>query len=120
MHDLSGHVGKPEIASAEPVGQAFVIDAEQVHDGGVEIVDVHRLRFVFEVVAVVVGGAVFDAAFDAASGHGEGEAARVMVAAAGTLRVSGAAEFAAPDDEGVVEHAPHFEIADERGRWLVG
>ena len=34
------HVGQPEIAALEAVGQLRVVEAEQVQDGGVEIVDV--------------------------------------------------------------------------------
>ena len=63
-----------------------------------------------DVVAEVVGLAVDRAALRAAAGHPHGEAARVMVAAVvlvgqAALRVDRAAEFAAPDDERVVEHA---------------
>jgi hypothetical protein len=32
----------------------------------------------------------------------------------------GAAELAAPDDEGVVEEAALLEIGDERRGWLIG
>ncbi len=35
------------------------------------------------------------------------------------LAVDGAAELAAPDDEGVIEHAALLEIADEGGAGLV-
>ena len=64
-----------------------------------------------DVVAVVVGLAVGDAGFDPATGHPDGEAARVVVAPVVfigelALAVGGASELAAPDDEGLVEHAP--------------
>ena len=34
------HVGQAEIAALEAVGQLGVVEAEQVQDGGVEVVDV--------------------------------------------------------------------------------
>ncbi len=62
---------------------------------------------------------------NAAAGQPDGEAARVVVAAVvgggeRALRVGRAAEFAAPDDERVVEQAALFEVDDERGGGLVG
>ena len=68
-----------------------MIDAEQVQDGGVQIVDVHGprgklrvagLRFqdiavvIHDVVAVIVRPAVGDARFDAAARQPDAEAAR--------------------------------------------
>ena len=47
-------------------GEAFVVDAEAVHDGGVDVVDVDGLRD--RTVAEVVGLTVHNAAFDAAAG----------------------------------------------------
>ncbi|SVB72562.1 uncharacterized protein METZ01_LOCUS225416, partial [marine metagenome] len=32
------HIGKAEVAALVPVGEAFVIDAELVQDGGLEVV----------------------------------------------------------------------------------
>ena len=75
------------------------------------------------VVAELVGLAVRDAAFDAAAGHPHREAADVVVAPAfGLIDVAlghrRAAEFAAPDDERVVEHAALLEVGDQRGARL--
>jgi hypothetical protein len=58
-------VGQAEVAAAATVGQRGVVDAEQVQDGGVQVV--HRLVDCRE--AEVVGGAVGDAALDAAAGE---------------------------------------------------
>ena len=55
-HDLAVDVGQPEAAALVQVGQAFVIDAEQVQQRGVEIVDVHGM--LGDVVGEVVGRAV--------------------------------------------------------------
>ncbi len=58
-------------------------------------------------------------AFDAAAGHHEAEAFDVVVAAV-ALGHGRAAEFAAPDDERVVEHAALLQILDQGGGGPVG
>jgi len=55
-----------------------VVDAEQMQEGGVQVMNVHR--FSVTIVAVVIGRAVDDAALHAAAAHPDGEAARMMVA----------------------------------------
>src|SRR5262249_8526112 len=106
----------------EAVGQALVVDAEGVEDGGVQIVDVDGIGG--QVVAVLVGRAVGNARFEAAAGQPDGEAARMVIAAERAGQVAlpegGAAELAAPDDERVVEQTAALEIEDERGAGLVG
>ncbi len=63
-HD-SGHVGQTEIAPAIAISQPLVIEAEQMEDGRVEIVDVHA---VFDgVVGDVVRGAVNELSLEAAA-----------------------------------------------------
>src|SRR5947209_11045213 len=39
LHDAR-YIGQPEIAPREAVGEAFVVEAEEVQHGGVEVVDV--------------------------------------------------------------------------------
>ena len=43
LHDLAVHVGEPEVAALEAVGQLLVIDPHQVQDGGLQVVDRHRI-----------------------------------------------------------------------------
>ena len=50
------HVGQAEVAAGVAVGERFVVEAQQVEDGGVQVVDVDRLLDGFE--AEFVGGAV--------------------------------------------------------------
>ena len=40
LDDLPVHVGQPVVAAAVAVGQPLVVDAQQVQDGGVQVVDV--------------------------------------------------------------------------------
>ena len=73
------HVGQTEIAALEFVGQAFVVDAEQVQYRGLEVVDVDGVDG--RVVGEVVGFAETEAGFDAAAGQPDGEDVGVMVSA---------------------------------------
>ena len=38
MHDLAVHIRQPHVAAAEPVRQPFMVKAEQVKNGRVQIV----------------------------------------------------------------------------------
>src|SRR6266404_20739 len=110
--DVSADVRETKIPALEFVCELFVIDAQEVEHGGVEVVD--ACDVLDGVVAQIVGGAELRAALDAAAGDEDGEALDVVIAA-GALGHGRAAEFAAPDDEGVVEHAALFEVGDEGG-----
>jgi len=94
------------------IGEAFVVDAEQVQQRGLKIMDVDGA---FDGAhAEFVAGAVGDTAFHATASHPKGEGVRVMVTAPlgaivdVALEEGRAAEFAAPNDECVVEQAALF------------
>ncbi len=40
LHDVAVEIGEAHVATAESVGEAFVIETEEVEDGGVPVVDV--------------------------------------------------------------------------------
>src|SRR5450631_568636 len=67
MDDLPGSVGQAEITTAVRIREFQVIDAEQIQNGGVQVM--HVGRFFDGFVPEVISGAVGDAALDAASGH---------------------------------------------------
>lgn len=72
MDRAAAEVGEAVVAAVVAVGEFFVIEAEEVEEGGVEVVDVD---FVFDgFVAELVGGTMMHAGFDAAAGHPDGEA----------------------------------------------
>lgn len=86
-----------------------------------------NVDFVFgDFEAHVIGGSIGKTAFDTATGHEEGEAVWEMVAAeylavgGAALTEGSAAEFAAPDDQGVFEQAALFEVFDEGSDGFVG
>jgi hypothetical protein len=72
--------------------------------------------------AVIVGHAVSVAAANAAAGQPDGEGLGVVVAAgllAFALGGGSAAEFTAEKYESILEHAAHFQIAEQRGDRLI-
>ena len=82
-HDVFDHfaidIGQPEVATSVSVGQTFVVDAEEVEDGGVEIVEVD---FALDsTIAVFVGRSTGDATFYSSTGKEGGETVGVVTAA---------------------------------------
>ena len=116
--------GEAEVEAEVTEGEAFVVDAKELENGGLEVVDVDRVFG--DVEAEVVGLAEGDAGLDAAAGHPHGEGLGVVVATVaafegGTGFYHGSAsKFSAPDDQSVFEHAAFLEILDEGGTGLVG
>ena len=88
-------VGKAHVASGEAHRQSFVIEAQQVQHGGVEVVNV---RFSFHhLVTVFVGYAIDSASFDAATGLPDRKTERVVIAAVGALSEWRPAKLASPE-----------------------
>ncbi len=111
-------VGEAKIATGVAEGESFVIEAEQVEDGGVHIVHVDLV--LDGVVAEVVGLAKAEAGFHAGTGQPLAEAARVVVAAgAVALSVGRAAKFAAPPDQCVLQKTALFEVMQQASNRFV-
>src|SRR5207249_2153427 len=77
-NDFAGDVGEAEVAAVEAVGETGVVEAEEVQDGGVEVVDVDGV--LDDAPAKVVGLADDLPTFDAAAGHPDAEGEWMMVA----------------------------------------
>src|SRR6187401_3188153 len=60
LHDAAAHVGEAEVAAAVAVGQALVVDAHEVQNRRVQVVDVDLV--LDGVPAEVVGGPIGEAA----------------------------------------------------------
>ncbi len=123
LHNLPPLVRQANIQPLELTHQPVMVEAEQVQNGGVQVVDVDR---VFDRRPTdVVGAADHLPTFDAAAGHPKAEGVRVMVAAGVVLlRVAiltqgRAAEFAGADDKRFVEQTALLQILNQRGNWLV-
>src|SRR5262249_24533403 len=96
-------VGQAEVAAGVAVGELLVVEAEEVEDRGVEVVDVDLVRDRGE--AELVGGAVDVAAAGAAAGQPHRESVMVVVAAGEGRQLGDGcpAELAAPDHQHLVE-----------------
>ena len=90
-----------------------MVQAEQVQDRGVPVVDVHRV--LDRLVAELVGRPVGQPAPDAAAGHPDGEPLAVVVAAVGGLAVRRAAELAGPDDQRIFQQPPLLQVGEQPG-----
>jgi hypothetical protein len=88
LHQPAVNLRQAEVAAMEEVGQQGAVEAEQVQDGSVQVVDVNAI--VSRVEAEVVAGPE-RAWFDAAAGWPDREAGPMMIAALAT---------AAPDGRG--------------------
>jgi len=107
---------QPELAPLRAVREPLVIDAHQVQDGGIEIVDVHRV--LDDVVAELVGLAVDEPRLHAAAREPHAEVAAVVIAPEVGLQRSlcerRPAELGAEDDERVVEQSALLQVAHQR------
>src|SRR5258708_5829637 len=118
LHDMPLDVGKPEIAALKPIGELFVIEAEQVQDRGLQIVDSDFVADHRE--AKFIGFTIADAVFDAAACQEHRETIRIMIAAEnragrGASFAEGCpAKFAAPNDERLIEQPALAQITDQR------
>ena len=104
--DVAVDVGEAIVAPAVPVRQSLVIEAHDVQDRRVQVVDVD---FVFDgVPAKFIGGPVDASAAHASAGHPHGKPKGMVLAAVGPFGGRGASEFAAPEDERVFQQPADF------------
>ena len=115
-----GHIGVGEsvVAAVVGVGEAPVVEAEGMQEGGLEVVD--RDHVLHGPVSELVGRAVGITGLESASGQPQREAVAVVVAAVGPLRDREPAELAGPEDDGRVEQPALLEVLDECGARAVG
>ena len=110
-------IGKAIIAAVVVIGKPRVVNAHEVQNCGVQVVD---MDFVLNgVPAKLVGRSMHHAAFDAATCHPHRETERMMLAAVRALGRWRATEFAAPQDKRVFEQAARFEVNQQGGNRLV-
>jgi hypothetical protein len=76
-HQFAADIGETVVAAFEAVGEAFVVDADEMKDGRMEVVDVHRIAD--DVVAELIRLTEHDARLNAAARHPDREAARMMI-----------------------------------------
>ena len=118
VDDTASDVGEAEIAAGGVEREPTVIEAEQVENGGVEIVHVHGI--LDGGVAEFVGLAEGKPVAHAATGEPNSEALGIMVAAVGALGEWSAAELTSPPNKRILEQPARLEIGEQRGDGLVG
>src|SRR5262249_10855006 len=79
IHHTATHIGQAEVAAAIALGQLLVVDAQQMEDGRVQVVNVNAI--LDGVHAELVGRPVGQAALDPSAGQEHREAGGVMIAA---------------------------------------
>src|SRR6266699_5808949 len=79
IYDFTEDVGEAEIAAGIAVGQLLVVDAQDVKQCGVQVVDGDAVLDGLE--SKLVGCAVANAALKAAASHEHGEAVGIVIAA---------------------------------------
>ena len=110
-------VGEATVDAVVAVGEALVIDAEEMEHRRVDVIAVDGLFDGF--VGPFVGGSVADTALEAAAGQPGGEPRGIVVSAEAALTAGHAAELGGPLDDRVSEEAAGFEIAEETGDRLI-
>lgn len=109
-------IRQAEIAALETVGELGVIEAEELKNGGLNVMDMDGP--VGNLHTQIVSGTEGLTGFDAAAGHPHGKGLGMMVTSATPAQCGtgfnhrGPAEFAAPDNECVFEEAPLFEVGE--------
>src|SRR5262245_12325420 len=112
LHQRSVDVGEAEITTLKTVGQLGVIEAKQMQKRRMQVVDVNPILDHIE--TQIIGLAQRYPGSDAAAGQPHREGVRVMVAAVvSPLHHWRAPEFAAPNDQSILEHVTLLEILYE-------
>ena len=114
--DVSMDVGEPAVDAVLAEGESFVIDAEEVENGGVNVVALRGIGPVEGFVAPLIAFAVGHSTLDSASREPVGEYVGIVIAALAALGRWHPAEFRGPQHNGVLEHPTLLEILDQGGR----
>ena len=117
------HVSKSEVATLKAVSEFRVVHAEEMQNGGMEIVDGNGVPIY--IPGKIISRAIHLTSLDATASHPKAEGARVVVSTGDRL-VAGSifpkrcsTEFAAPDDKRGVQQTALFEVFQQGSDRLV-
>ena len=96
------NVGEPSVDAVFAESQPFVVDSQQMEDGGVDVVDLGRMASVERFVAPFVALSVGHASLDAAASEPVGEDVGIVIATGASLGAGHAAELCRPENERVL------------------
>ena len=105
------------------VRELFVIDAHEVQDRCLQVVDMNRI---FDRVhGELVTFSITNPGLHAAAGHPHGKGVRMMVSPPAlpildiTLNKRSAAEFSTPNHQRILQQSAFFKICNEGRTWLI-
>ena len=101
---MAVNVGQSVVSALKLIDELLVVDSEQVHDGGIQVVNVHGV--LRNVVAVVIRCPKREAFLDSGSGQKYGEATGMVIPAVigsskFALRINRSSKLTTPNDQGV-------------------
>src|SRR5262249_34357726 len=113
VDDLAVNIGQAALDAVVVEGEFLVIEAEQVQQRGVQVVNAGRP--LGRLVADLVGGAVMEPRLQPRAGHPDGEDELMVVAAlaADALSERRPAELAVEQYQRVVEQAARLQVAQQ-------
>ena len=104
LHNLPVDVGQSEVTPGIAIGQALVIESQQVKQGGVKVVHVDLV--LDRLVAELVGGAIGETGLQAITSQpGRKSSCIVIASVAIILSVGRATEFTAEPDDGILQQS---------------
>src|SRR5207237_1320564 len=106
-------IGQAAVSAVVAEGQFFVIDAEQMENGCVQVVAV---RFVFEgTPRPLITFAVRKSRLETRASHPGYKCAAVVIAANAALAEGHAAEFGCPNQQSILKQTAGLQIFDQTG-----
>src|SRR5689334_21916939 len=111
---LAMNVREPAVDAVMAINETFVVDAQEMQHGRVDVVAVRWLLAIQRLIRPLVALAIGDAAGNAVAGKPVGEHKGIVVTSLRALVRGHAAEFGDPEDEGVVKHAALLKVFNER------
>ena len=110
------NVGQATIDAVMPDGQSCVVDAEQVQNGGVDIVDLCWTASVKRFVAPLIRLTVGHASLDATACEPIRKYIWIVVASLASLSAWHAAKFGGPQDYRLLQQAALLQVFQQRRR----
>lgn len=115
--DSAVNIGESKVSAGVPVSQFLVIEAHQVQDRRMEVMDTRGGFLGSE--AELIGRSVDRSAANSATGEPYGEAPVVVISPRATFGNRSATELASPEHQGIVEHAQTLQVGQERRDGLI-
>src|SRR5439155_3011447 len=108
------HIGQTPVDAVVAEGELGVVHAQEVQDGGVDVMDGGWVLAIEGFVTPLIALAPGDPGFDAAAAKPVGETIRIMIPALATLGAWHPAELGRPEDEGVGQQATLLQVFNQR------